>query len=693
MQKTSLFFLILFLSFFYQAKSNSVIDSLQQQLQQIDSLGNPNVWTSIAFELAEHLSDESNYNEALPLYKQILPLSQRTNNTKLWLKTHLSIGELHYYKGDNEKALQALEPVFLDQNLENTFPKTYGKAARIQGMCYVFMGNYTKAYQLQIQALNIFSRLDDSLKIAMVNYDIGNTYFYQEQYKAALGYFEKARKIYASKGNTSGLLRSNAALGSVYGYFDDFDKALEFNQLALNSAKQSGNKLNISWTSLNVGANYYSKKDYTRALVHLEEGLQISQDRGDDLLTSNIMAVMGRVYAGLNNYTVAIKYFHQALDIAKNNNDKSNIREIYKWFAEMYYEKGDLENYHSYTNQFINLKDSLYNEEVMFQMNNLKKDFEIQNTKREKEIALLKKNEEIDFWKKSGAIGMIVLALLVMSLILILMFNRNKNQKALNQLLARKNEEILLQNQRLETSNRDLEQFAHIISHDLKEPLRNISGFTALLKRRCRQYQDPEASEYMEFVFRSVRQMNYLLNDLLDYAKLNAQNKEKEKVDCNKLVVDVIDVLQHRINEENVKISVTPLPVLMANSTQLIQVFQNLISNAIKFRKTQQPLIHIQYQESENQHIFSVSDNGIGIEEQYFDKIFVPFQRLHNRAEYEGSGIGLSTCKKIIEEHGGKIWVQSSLGKGSIFYFSLPKLASNTTTNKATKVQNKELVS
>lgn len=675
MQKVILTVVFLLSLLICSVKANQVIDSLQQVLTQTDSVTHRADWFLKTLHLANVQVEHLKYDEALKNYQSILN-AQPAVSTEMILNAKLGIGKIYYFQGNYKKALFFLKPIYLEHQKTDEFAYIYAEATRLSGMSNVFLGNYATSYELQIEALRIFNDLGDSLKIARLNYDIANTYFYQEQYQVALDYFQKALKIYKSHQDTKGLFRSYAAIGSAYGYLGQMDKAISFNEFALKSARKNGNAQDISWASLNVGANHYSKKNYKVALNHLVEGLKLSRANKDDRLASNILVTISRVYTDMEQFDLAIDYLEEGLALAQKSNDRSNIREIYKWFAETYYEKGNLEKYHYYIDQFIAIKDTLYNEEVMSQINSLQQDFEVQHTEREKEIALLKKNEEIQKLKENSLVGGAILGILVLSLISVLMYNRSKNQRALNQLLASKNKEILQQNKLLEASNKDLEQFAHIISHDLKEPLRNISGFTTLLKRRCHHYQDEEAAEYMGFVFNSVNQMHQLLTDLLDYSKISAKNKEQkqELVDTNQIVQDVLSTLHHRVQEEQAHIKVDNLPAVKAHPSQLHQVFQNLIINALKFKSNQLPHIHITCFQRETDYVFSVQDNGIGIEKAFFDKIFVPFQRLHNRSQYEGSGIGLSSCKKIIEEYGGKIWVESELEAGSTFYFSLPKV-------------------
>ncbi len=232
--------------------------------------------------------------------------------------------------------------------------------------------------------------------------------------------------------------------------------------------------------------------------------------------------------------------------------------------------------------------------------------------------------------------------------------------------------EIENQNKKLKIQNKELEQFNYVISHDLQEPLRTLLSFSSLIQEEFKGQLNETADIYLKYIFESSTRMQELVNGLLGYARIGKE-KELTLIDCNLVVKQTLVDLAFLIKENNVKINIGKLPKVYGYSVEFRLLFQNLISNAIKFKKNEvNPVVTISAIEDVNKWIFSIEDNGIGIDEKNNEKIFIIFKRLHNRDEYEGTGIGLSNCKKIVDLHGGNIWVDSELGKGSVFNFSIP---------------------
>lgn len=230
---------------------------------------------------------------------------------------------------------------------------------------------------------------------------------------------------------------------------------------------------------------------------------------------------------------------------------------------------------------------------------------------------------------------------------------------------------VVERTQKLDSSNQDLEQFAYIASHDLRQPLRKIRMCTEYLSEDYAHCFDDQAREYMGYITRSTDRMYLLIDDLWTYSRIGKLETEETKVDVAVVVEDCLEDLSIVINEQKAQIEYSNLPEIKANLREMRQLFQNLLANALKFTRDEPPQIKISAEHQGDRYLFAVRDNGIGIEPQYVNKIFQMFQRLHHVAEYEGTGIGLAICEKIVTTHGGKIWVESELDRGSTFYFTL----------------------
>jgi len=233
-------------------------------------------------------------------------------------------------------------------------------------------------------------------------------------------------------------------------------------------------------------------------------------------------------------------------------------------------------------------------------------------------------------------------------------------------------EALKVKTEELARSNRDLEQFAYVASHDLQEPLRMVTSYVQLLAQRYNGKLDSDADEFISFATDGASRMRKLINDLLTYSRVKTQGKALEPTDCETVLNESLDNLKMAIEENSALVTHDSLPTVMADNPQLVELFQNLIGNAIKFRGNEPPRIHVSAGRNGSGWIFSVRDNGIGIAPEYSKRIFIIFQRLHNREKYAGTGIGLAICQKIVERHGGRIWVESEVGKGTTFYFTLP---------------------
>ena len=324
----------------------------------------------------------------------------------------------------------------------------------------------------------------------------------------------------------------------------------------------------------------------------------------------------------------------------------------------------------------------MLNEKTVEEMGKSKRRYEVQ--KKENEIRLLKKENEL--LAKNEKIRNLQVYIFAAIFIIFLMFiwwykSRLKYQSQVNKLLEdnntllnTKNEEIHVKNKQLELSNQDLQQFAYVASHDLKEPLRMINSYSNMLERKYNDLLDDNGKEFLHYIIDAVNRMGTLLDDLLDFSRAGAQAPPKKVTKIKDVLCIVESNLRHRFQTLNATLILADndFPSVKVHRSQLIQLLQNLISNGVKFTGEEDPVVTVGCIRKGDQFIISVKDNGIGISQENLEKVFEMFRRLHTREKYEGTGIGLATCKRIVSNWGGGIWVESEVGKGSTFYFTIP---------------------
>jgi light-regulated signal transduction histidine kinase (bacteriophytochrome) len=253
-------------------------------------------------------------------------------------------------------------------------------------------------------------------------------------------------------------------------------------------------------------------------------------------------------------------------------------------------------------------------------------------------------------------------------------FIRDISERKRSEILMKQlNERLEKRAEELQSSNTELEHFAYVASHDLQEPLRMVTSFMALLKKKLNNHLDESAASYMHFAVDGAERMKTLIQDLLKYSRLGNTAEGSTSFEIKEVITNVLQVYSPAIRENEAIVHLGEFPLISGNKTQINQLFQNLVGNALKYRNTKPPVLEIGCTEKKEEWLFFIKDNGIGIDPKFFDKIFVIFQRLHNKNEFSGTGIGLAICKIIVERHGGKLWVESSLGHGSTFYFTLKK--------------------
>ncbi|MEL7020037.1 MAG: ATP-binding protein, partial [Bacteroidota bacterium] len=434
--------------------------------------------------------------------------------------------------------------------------------------------------------------------------------------------------------NTKVIIYNN--VGNIYYNNKKPEEAQAFFIQAHQLAQSCNYREMVAHAMAQLGRTKTALKEYDEALQIAQEAQTIIAQLDTPIGKQINLINLGDIYYQKQQPQRAIGLLQEGLEIAIQLKDHVNELRAYQLLALLYQQLQDYKQAFFYQFKYSTRKEEFTEIEDSRRF----LDFEIQHSikEKQKEIEQLTKENEYQA------------------------------------LLLNKSDQINQQNEELIAMNEELRQFAYVASHDLKEPLRMIGSYTQLIQRLYRSKLDEESGTYFNFISEGVERMNNLLDALLQYATIGRSDEEERAIDLND-VVEICKVhLRVLLAETDAVIYVHKLPTVVSTQSLLIQLVQNLLSNAIKFRRPDvRPEVHIRAKETPEQYIISVEDNGIGIDKEYLERIFVIFQRLHARTKYKGTGIGLSICQKIAKRLGGAISVSSKVGEGSTFSFTIPK--------------------
>ena len=534
------------------------------------------------------------------------------------------------------------------------------------GMINWYQGDYEQSSTFFYEALNIREALGDSIGLARSFNNIGHLYFRQKDYEKAIEFYNSSLKIREVLKDSIGLVYSLNSIGEVYSQQEDA-LALNYFQNAVNLAEKLGDQRGTAFAYSRLGEYYLSKQELQKALALFEKVLTITNPDENKFSSSQNLNNLAKVYFQQNKPEKAIIHALQSLKLANELEALELETDATALLAQAYASVGDFKNAYSFKTQNESYQMDIFNAESEKAINEIQIKYESEKQKSDLLNQVLQEEKKVNRLQT-----VLYISILVFSLILAALLGmRYKTLKNINKLLQEKQKEIEQSNESLRHSNAALEQFAYIASHDLKEPLRTIGNYTTLLIRRTNTSNDPEVKEFAQYIVGNVKQMYQLLEDLLAYSKITkGSQRPKEEVNLNVTVQSVINAIDHLVKKSNASIQVAPLPTVKAIPSQMAQLFQNIIVNSIKFNENE-PIVDISYEKELNQHHIKIKDNGIGIEPEFHGKIFHIFKRLH-KPKYQGTGIGLAICDKIIQQHKGRVWVESEIGQGSTFHFTLP---------------------
>lgn len=559
------------------------------------------------------------------------------------------------------------------------------------GLVHANRGDNIEAMKFYHEALNMLDETEDPLSVANLINNIGIIHSEQGNLDEALQYFERSLVIQRERQDSLGTSIALTNVGETHYELGRKEEALENYEEAQAISEAINDQYGVSYLLASMGEIFFDQEKFELANDNLFRALSIAESLDDVEGKVRILGLLGKVSQKQGRYTEANDFCFEALKLSMGMGLKQSTRDLYESISRNYKHLEDYESAYNYQVLYKEVNDSLFNDEKSRQLNELSIQYETR--KKETEVQLLKeeqaKNEAL--LQRRTILGWsAVLLLLFVSFMAYSLNQRNKQRKRFNTQLrkevAERTSELEHSNVQLEKSNKELEQFAYITSHDLKEPLRNIISFTDLIERKIKTDIDEETEDYMHTVKSNARQMHSLIEGVLEFARIENIDFNKEIVDLNSIMNRIKGVLQVTLAERDVKLKIGNLHQVVGNGSQLFLVLKNLVENAMKYNNSKVPKIEVSSEVLDGKVLVSVKDNGIGIDEDYHNKIFDMFQRLHIRREYKGAGLGLSICKKIVENLGGNIWVESKPGKGSKFTFSVPVAEKSVPATEAAEV-------
>ena len=576
---------------------------------------------------------------------------------------------------------------------EREYARGVNKIAEI----YFLLGDYEEAHTKYLHSLSTQESVKDSFGMHKNLYDLGAMYFYKEDFKEALTYFLRCDQLSYIVPQVGFQVAS--ALGSAYEKLGDLEKALFYNNKSLEIATSQKSDVYIAYAYQNLGLVYLAKgNDFDNAYFYLNRScfyFEKSKYQRGNTISKNYL---GQLFANIDKYGESIQFYEQALLIATQLKMKQEKATALEGLATSYEKLGEYKEAFQYFKSSSELRDSILNEKSLDEMAKRQAAYYVEQKDRELSVS----NSLLDQKKKTNfKLTLFSILVFVLMIILGFMLRRSiKNSKILN----KQKDKIAKQNLDLERTNSQLEQanlskekvnkklektnlkleqandqlsnYAYVASHDLKEPLRTIRSFSQLILRQSGDQFDETTKSHFNFIIKGVNRMNSFVDDLLKYSRIDRVNEEAISVNIGQVVNETIESLKVKIEESKALVIVNHhnLPEIEGFSFHFSQLFQNIMSNGIKFKRGNiDPVVEVNCRETEDNYQFSIKDNGIGMPEKDRIKIFDMFTRLHKEHRYTGTGIGLATCKRIVDFYGGDIWVESEQGVGSTFYFTIPK--------------------
>lgn len=562
---------------------------------------------------------------------------------------------------------------------------------RLISQNHFYMGNFDVAHELALKRLRFTEELNDSFNIAKSYQVLSEIECRQKNYDVALKHVTISKQMFEKIGDNVELSYNMDLMGDIFHNTGKYEEALAYKIKSCKVIDTTGSLYNNAYCNHTIALTLgkMEKYDEAKSLFRLALANWVKAKMPEE--TSLTRACLGEVIAWSGQCGEGIPMIKTALLEAEALSMSPLRRDVLERLFQVNKHCNRIEDAFFYLEKYIAVNDSLNNQNTKVRIASLSNGYQLD--KKNAELEVLKHLEQ----SKAQYIIFLSISLAFLLVFALLGYYLLKKQRSYSRQLNAKSKQIEQQyedihrtNEKLKLANKELEQFAYLASHDLKAPLRTIGNYASLISRRYCGQLDLDGVSFLGFITEAAKHMNALLEDIFAYSNVGKGEILVEEVNLQEKLDLALRLLHETIEAKQAKVRYDQLPVVMGNPTQLYQVIQNLLDNALKFIPSdRQPELAIRFAEEGDFYRFSISDNGIGIHENKHDEVFTIFKRLHSSDAYKGTGIGLSICKKIVETHGGRIWVESDGTMGSVFHFTLKR---NAEKSKQTLLEKEESV-
>lgn len=628
----------------------------------------------------EQLMEQEQWRESLYYLLKADKLYRCTNDTPNIIRTKHALYGAYYKLGILDSAT-----LYIDQMLDRSEAvedfEAEMKAWNCKAILYQTDLELDSAHLALSYAYELATHLHDKKSQASFSSNLGIVFGLQGHFEKAEEYFRKAYELGIASNDTTLMALGANNLTRVFTEAAQYDSATYYSHKAYRYAQAVRAKKPHSYykaidfqalLALRKGNLEYAEKKY-QELARIYENLQ------ETVFLAEVYARLAEINLARKDPQTAIKYARQNLDLLKDLRADEAREKALLTLMQAYRDIEDFRAAYYFSEQYQQLRDSAYNEKLAQLVSEMNNNFELANTERENARLLIEAHHNEAARRNWTIIALIAGLVIVLAAGTILFFileveHKKKLTRKLEAEVQERTAALWESNKKLKSYVDELQTFSYISSHDLKEPLRNISGFVRLLEKRIGHELDVQSLEFMGYIKRNAAQMHEMLEDIQTYSTIDHGNSSTESVSLSKIMTNVTDSLESLLDEKNAVVTFQNLPNITANESQLFMILKNLVENGVKYNNSQPPLIQVSYHREANAHLIQVKDNGIGIANEYHEQIFQLFKRLHNRSEFSGTGMGLSISRKMAQRHGGQLSLHKSAPEETIFELRLPLL-------------------